>query len=177
MKGASLPEGRLRRAVPADAGKLALLGGATFLHAFAVDHPGDAIVAHVAETHSADWYGAALASPGNALWIVETPLAAPIAYAMLAPTALGEAQDGDVELKRLYVLGPWQGGNWGERLLDAVEAAARARGARHLLLCVYGANVGAQRFYARHGFADTGHCVDFLVGETAFVDRVFAKAL
>ena len=168
-------EGRLRRAIPADADRLALLGGATFLHAFAFDHPGDAIAAHVASEHSSAWYAAALASPANAVWIVETPLAAPIGYAMLTSTALGDA--GALELKRLYVLGPWQGAGWGEQLLHGVEAEARARGAARLLLCVYSGNVGAQRFYARNGFAPTGQSVDFMVGETAFVDLVFAKAL
>lgn len=173
MTAAPLPAGRLRRADPRDAARLALLAQATFLHAFADDHPGDAIVAHLDEVHSRAWYAAALADPARALWLVETPRAAPIGYALLAPGGTPDLY----ELKRLYVLGPWQGAGWGARLLDTVEREARERGARRLRLCVYAANAGARRFYARQGFADTGVSVDFMVGEAAFVDHVLEKAL
>lgn len=173
-----LPPATLRRAVPADAARLALLGGATFLHSFAHDHPGDGLVAHVTGQHSAVWYAAALADPASAVWIAETPLGAPVGYAVLTPPAVpGGAAPGDLELKRIYLLGPWQGGGRGARLLEAVEAEARARGAGRLLLCVYSANAGAQRFYARQGYADTGVRQDFMVGEARFADLVFAKRL
>lgn len=173
-----LPAGRLRRAVPGDAARLALLGGATFLHAFAHDHPGDALAAHVATEHSPAWYAAALASADTAIWIVETPLAAPIGYAVLTPpTAIPDARPGDLELKRIYLLAPWQGGGWGKRLIRAVEEEARARGGSRLLLCVYSVNVDAQRFYERHGFGDTGRRLAFMVADTAFVDLLFAKPL
>jgi len=168
----------LRRAVPADAARLALLGGATFLASFAHDHPGDAIVAHVDAYHSPDWYARMLSDPGNAAWILETELGAPIGYALLTPPALDcPTFAGDIELKRIYLLGPWQSGGWGVKLLDAVEAEARARGALRLLLCVYGANQGAQRFYHRRGFVDTGHRQAFMVGEVAFEDQIWMKRL
>lgn len=175
---AALPAGALRRAVPADAACLAMLGGATFLHAFAHDHPGDGLVAHVTGQHSVAWYATALVDPAAAVWIVETPLAAPIGYAVLtAPAVSAGAEPGDLELKRIYMLGPWQGGGWGARLLGAVEAEARARGAGRLLLCVYSANVAAQRFYVRQGYADTGFRQNFMVGAARFADLIFAKPL
>ncbi len=46
-----IPAPVLRRAAPGDAAKLALLGAATFLHAFAHDHPGDDLVAHRRALH------------------------------------------------------------------------------------------------------------------------------
>lgn len=174
---AALPEPATRRATPADAARLALLGGATFLHSFAHDHPGDGLLAHVGGEHSPQWYAAALADPAIAGWIAETPLGAPVGYAVLTLPAVSGAEPGDLELKRLYLLGPWQGCGRGARLLATVEAEARMRGAGRLLLCVYSANVGAQRFYRRQGYADTGLRQAFMVGDVPFADLVFAKRL
>lgn len=168
----------LRRAGPADAARLALLGGATFLHSFAHDHPGDALVAHVESYHSRAWYEAMLADSDCAAWILETALKAPVGYAVLTPPAVDcPTEAGELELKRIYLLGPWQSGGWGAKLLQAVEAEARARGAKRLYLCVYKINAGAQRFYARNGFADTGYSQLFRVGDIPFEDAIWAKSL
>jgi ribosomal protein S18 acetylase RimI-like enzyme len=119
----------MRRATPADAGKLALLG-------------------------------------------------APIGYAVMTPPDMNHpTDDKDLELKRIYVLHGWQAGGWGAKLLRAMEAEACARGAARLLLCVYTANVRAQRFYGREGFADTGSMQTFFVGDVPFEDMIWAKAL
>lgn len=168
----------LRRAEPADAARLALLGSATFLTSFAHDHPGDALVAHVDNHHSRDWYARLLADPACAAWILETDLKAPVGYAVLTPPAIDCPTDpGDLELKRVYLLSPFQSGGWGVRLVDAVVAEARARGAKRLYLCVYKVNLAAQRFYARQGFADTGHKQDFRVGDVRYEDLIWAKDL
>jgi ribosomal protein S18 acetylase RimI-like enzyme len=168
----------LRRAEPADAARLALLGGATFLASFAHDHPGDALVAHVETYHSRGWYEAMLADPDCAAWILETPLKAPVGYAVLTPPALDcPTGPGDIELKRIYLLPGWQSGGWGLKLLQAVEAEAGTRGAARLYLCVYSVNHGAQRFYARNGFVDTGHRQDFKVGEVSYEDLIWVKPL
>lgn len=168
----------LRRARPEDAAALAMLGSATFLVAFAVDHPGDALVAHTRTYHSEGWYAAALADPAVAIWIVETALGAPVGYAVMTPPDLNHpTAPADLELKRLYVLPGWQQGGWGAKLMRAVETEARARGAERLLLCVYTSNVRAQRFYAREGFADTGSRQMFMVGDVPFDDMIWAKGL
>lgn len=168
----------LRRAEPADAARLALLGAATFLHSFAHDHQGDALVAHVDGYHSPGWYADMLADPGCAAWILETELRAPVGYAVMTPPAVDCATDADdLELKRIYLLGPFQSGGWGMKLLDAVETEAKARGAKRLFLCVYSVNHAAQRFYQRQGFADTGHKQDFRVGSIAYQDLIWAKML
>jgi diamine N-acetyltransferase len=168
----------LRRATAADAARLALLGGATFLASFAHDHPGDAIVAHVDAYHSRDFYTRLLEDPACAAWILETELGAPVGYALLTPPALDcTTEDHDLELKRIYLLGPWQSGGWGRKLMEAVEAEARSRGASRLFLCVYSVNHAAQRFYARNGFADTGCRQTFFVGDVPFEDLIWAKTL
>jgi diamine N-acetyltransferase len=168
----------IRRATPADAAALSVLGGATFLHAFAHDHPGEGLVTHITRSHSADYYADHLARSDETTWIVETPLGAPVGYAMLTPPEIEHPSDPeDLELKRLYLLGPWQSGGWGSRLIEAVESEARARGARRLFLCVYPQNHGARRFYARKGFADTGGRQTFMVGDVAFEDMIWVKPL
>lgn len=172
-----IPAPALRRAAVGDAAKLALIGAATFLHAFAHDHPGDDLVAHCGALHGEEPYARWLADPAHAFWLMETPLGAPVGYAMLSPPALDcpTAPD-DLELKRIYMLGPWQGGGRGVALLDAVLEEARARAAARLLLCVYEANTRAQEFYARHGFARIG-TQRFMVGATAFTDFILARGL
>jgi ribosomal protein S18 acetylase RimI-like enzyme len=166
----------LRRAEPADAARLALLGAATFLQSFAHDHPGDALVAHVDAYHSRDWYARILADPACAVWILETELGAPVGYAVLTPPQLDCPTDtGDLELKRIYLLSGWQSGGWGVRMLQAVEAEAQARGAERLLLCVYSNNDGAQRFYARQGYGDIAYRQRFMVGHVPFEDYIWAK--
>ncbi len=166
-----------RRAEPADARALALLGGATFLASFAHDHPGDALLDHIEQAHGADYYAAALADPANILLIGETPLAAPVGYAMLTPPGLPvPTAGGDMEIKRFYLLSGWQGEGRGDMLMQLVKAAARDRGARRLLLAVYPENSRARRFYARHGFAEIGE-TRFMVGDAPFRDLVYAGAL
>ena len=168
----------LRRAEPADAARLSLLGAATFLTSFAHDHPGDALIAHVDTYHSRDWYARLLADPENAAWILETGLKAPVGYAVLTPPAVDcPTEAGDLELKRIYLLASFQSGGWGLKLLNAVEVEARSRGAKRLYLCVYKVNEAAQRFYARQGFADTGCTQAFMVGDVKYEDLIWVKAL
>ena len=166
-----------RRAVPADAPALSLLGGATFLTSFAHDHPGDALIAHAQGAHGVDYYTKALADPAQSILIGETPLKAPVAYAMLCPPDLPvETYDGDIELKRIYLLGPWQGGGNGTALMQQVIAIAHDRAASRILLAVYPQNHGARRFYERFGFRQIGE-MTFMVGDVPFRDLVYAMEL
>jgi ribosomal protein S18 acetylase RimI-like enzyme len=167
----------LRRAGAADAAKLSLLGQATFLTAFASDHPGDALVAHCRDAHSEALYAAWAEDPAYALWLLETELGAPIGYAALTPPALDiPVAEGDLELKRIYALTGWQNVGLGRVLMDAAVAEAQARGAKRLYLCVYEVNVAAQRFYARLGFERVGK-QDFAVGDVIFNDWILVLEL
>lgn len=167
----------LRRATVQDAPRLALLGAATFLTAFAVDHPGEALVDHCANEHGTRRYADWLANPDYAFWLVETALAAPLGYAMLCPPEIDIKPDaGALELKRIYTLPGWQGAGMGRRLMDAAMDEARARGAPSLYLCVYSINVAAQRFYARFGFEKVGE-QQFMTGNVPFTDWILRKDL
>ena len=141
----------VRCATLADAAKLSLVGGASFLESFADDHPGDDLVNHVHDRHSAAAYQNWLSDPAYVLWIVEEALGAPIGYAMLGPGELPGAAKGDFEIKRIYVLRRWHGGGFGKQLFDQCHKTAREQGGKRLLLAVYTKNQTAQNFYTRQG--------------------------
>lgn len=166
----------IRPATGADAGRLALVGAATFLETFAGTLDGDAIVAHCARVHAAAAYAEALAGGARA-WLAEAaPGAAPVGFALLAAPDLPGAAPGDLELKRIYLLSRWQGGGTGAALLAAATDAARAAGAPRLLLGVFAGNARARAFYGRHGFRPVGER-RFAVSGRAYDDVVLARPL
>ena len=81
-----------------------------------------------------------------------------------------------VELRQLYVLGPWQGSGAARELMDWLMAEARRRGAAELYLSVFTGNHRARRFYARYGFEDVGPYA-FMVGNQADEDIIMRLAL
>lgn len=164
-----------RNADAGDADALAHLGAATFLATFAFDHPGKPLIEHLGDAHSSAYYAEALDDPDIDILIGETPLGAPVGYAMVTPPSHpGLQQSGDIELKRIYLLGPWQGGGNGRDLMNRVFEVAHKRGAKRLLLSVYEQNVRAIAFYERSGFIAVGETV-FMVGQVPFRDFVYAR--
>ena len=84
-----------------DAEALAYLGAATFMATFAFDHPGQPMMEHLRQEHSAEYYAQALRNPATDLLMGETPLGAPVGYAMITPAAHPELQQAcHIELKR-----------------------------------------------------------------------------
>jgi diamine N-acetyltransferase len=166
----------LRRATGADAGKLALIGAASFLETFANDHPGDATVAFIRDYHSEAAWVATLAKPDTAVWIVEEVAGCPIGYAVVSPGALPGTTPDDAELKRIYVLSHWHGTAIGRDLFDRAEAEARVRGAVRMVLSVYKRNARAIRFYEKQGFVVIGEAI-FAEFPVEFADKVMAKTL
>ncbi|MCF8472856.1 MAG: GNAT family N-acetyltransferase [Sphingomonadaceae bacterium] len=164
-----------RTANAGDAEALAYLGAATFMATFAFDHPGQPMMEHLRQEHSAAYYAAALRDPATDILIGETPLGAPVGYAMITPPSHPALQqEDDIELKRIYLLGPWQGGGHGKDLLNLVFAVAEKHGAKRLLLSVYEKNARAIGFYERAGFAAIGETI-FMVGPVPFRDLVYAS--
>ncbi len=164
-----------RKAGLEDADALAHLGAATFLATFAFDHPGKPLIEHLNVEHSPRYYANKLANPEIDIIIGETPLGAPVGYVMMvAPEHPELQQGGDIELKRIYLLGPWQGGGNGRALLEQALLLAEKRGAKRVLLAVYESNAQAVAFYERAGFKHIGETI-FMVGETPFRDMVYAR--
>lgn len=166
-----------RNAGPDDAEALSYLGRATFLAAFAHDHPGGALLDFLRTEHSQEFYAKRLADPDYHLIIGETPLGVPVGYVMLTPPDHPDLrQPGDIELKRIYMLGPWQGGGNGKALVDMAMDVARERNAARVILAVYENNERARAFYEREKFAYIGDTI-FMVGDVPFKDLLYAKVL
>jgi ribosomal protein S18 acetylase RimI-like enzyme len=161
----------IRRATPEDAESLAALGATTFVETFGHLYPPDDLRDFLAASYGLEHTRQELADPGKAAWIVEADGSA-IGYALAGPCGLPHPAAGrdDGELKRLYLRKSWQNGGLGGRLFDLVMDWLQAGGARDIWIGVWSQNLGAQRFYARHGFEKVGE-YDFPVGST--LDREF----
>lgn len=161
----------IRRATLDDAATLADLGRVTFINAFGHLYTPEDLQAFIEESHSVDAYARALANPACALWMAESEGLA-IGYAQAGPCGLphAEAQPGDGELKRLYMLPSAQNSGVGVGLLQVALDWLERDGPRTLWISVWSENYGAQRFYGRHGFEHAGE-YEFIVGEQR--DREF----
>ena len=85
-----------------------------------------------------------------------------------------EACEGDIELKRFYILADYQNGGHGARLMDAFMAWLDQPQRRTLWVGVWEENFGAQRFYARFGFDCVG-TYEFPVGRVRDVEFILRR--
>lgn len=166
----------IRRCTPDDAAALAIVGQATFLETYAHMLDVADIVHHSAHQHAEAAYAAWLAEPGYAFWLAEVvPNRAPVGFAMLSPPDLPiGVGEGDIELKRIYVLSKFHDGGHGRGLMAHAVEAARDMGARRLLLGVNAKNARAIAFYTRQGFVQAG-VRTFQVGASIHDDLVLAR--
>jgi ribosomal protein S18 acetylase RimI-like enzyme len=162
---------RIRRATPADAEALSRIAEKTFVEAFGHLYPAEDLQAFLRESYAVERQRVILETPGYAVWLLEHE-GEVVGHAAAGPCGLPNpdvrAEDG--ELKRLYVLRAFQNGGWGGRLFQTVMDWLLADGPRTLWIGVWSENVGAQRFYARHGFVKVGEH-EFPVGRV--IDREF----
>ena len=162
----------IRAATPADALRLSLVSSATFLETFAGMIDGDALVRHCETVHDPGGLAAAMQA-GALAWLAEVD-GAPVGYAMLTTPALDAAQDGDIELKKIYLQSRFHGGDTAARLLaSTIDGAA---GHSRLLLGVKDDNHRAIGFYRKHGFGQIA-TRRFDVGGTLYDDVVLARDL
>ena len=169
---------QIRRCTGADAAALALIGQCTFLETFADVLPGAAIMGHCAKAHALQVYQDWLADPAYQLWLAEAPGGAPVGFMVVAPPdlPLPGVSSQDAEIKRVYLLSKFQGGGVGKRFIAEAVAHAAERGAKRLLLGVYGQNHAAIAFYERSGFAKVGTRT-FNVGGNDFDDFIMGRTL
>ncbi len=169
-------EFELRVCRPEDAERLALVGAATFLEAFAGFLKGEDILAHCRKHHSAEKYAAMLADAETKIVTAEVKGSA-VGYAVVCPPDLPVPTTADdLELKRIYLLHRFQGSGMGAALMEWSVDAAKAMGRRRLLLGVNDKNDKAVAFYLRHGFEHVG-TRSFQVGNTVCSDFLLAKKL
>ncbi|WP_260924883.1 GNAT family N-acetyltransferase [Novosphingobium sp. 9] len=162
---------QVREAGEEDLEAVALVGSAAILETYAGLLQRADMLAFCRDGHSAAAYRGYLAKGGR-IWLGEdTETGCPLGYALLCPPEIDHAQDGDIELKRIYTLTRMQGSGLGKALMAA--ALAGAQGHRRLLLGVNAKNVRALAFYARQGFETIGSR-RFLVGSVEHDDYVLA---
>lgn len=165
----------IRRAEPADAALLSALAARTFTETFGHLYPAEDLQAFLADAYAVDKQRTILSHPDYAVWLLEQDRLA-IGHAAAGPCGLPhpDVAQGDGELKRLYVLASHQGGGRGARLMDEAMDWLLRDGPRTLWLGVWSENVGAQRFYARHGFGRVGE-YEFPVGRTRDREFIFRR--
>ena len=162
---------RIRRATVDDAATLSSLAARTFTETFGHLYPGEDLQAFLADAYAVEKQRTILSHPDYAVWLLERDGEA-IGHAAAGPCGLPhpDVAPGDGELKRLYLLRAHQNGGWGGRLFAAALDWLLRDGPRTLWIGVWSENLGAQRFYARYGFAFAGE-YEFVVG--AQRDREF----
>jgi diamine N-acetyltransferase len=163
----------LRPCGPGSEEKLALVGAASFLEAFAGSLPGEDVLAHCRNQHSAAKYAAMLADPATHACVAEVK-DAPVGYAVVCPPDLPvPVGPDDYELKRIYLLHRFQGSGIGAALMEWSIEKARSLGKRRLLLGVNAEN-NAIAFYRRQGFESAG-TRKFQVGNMLCNDLIMAR--
>src|SRR6266481_6779098 len=104
-----MPQPLIRRAGDADAEALAAIGAETFVETFGHLYPPRDLTRFLAEAYGPERTRSDLADPAKASWLVEAQ-GRVVGYALAGPCALPNphvtAECG--ELKRLYLLKPWQ---------------------------------------------------------------------
>lgn len=156
----------LRTAAVDDADTVSSLGARTFSQTFGHLYPPQDLETFLAYAYGLEKTRDSLADPHAATWLLEDDGEA-VGYAQVGRCDLPhpDVQPGDGELKRIYVLKEHQGGGEGSRLLTTALAWLEQNGPRTLWIGVWSENLGAQKLYARMGFAKVGEYV-FPVGET-----------
>ncbi|MEO8309148.1 MAG: GNAT family N-acetyltransferase [Pseudomonadota bacterium] len=164
----------IRVARRGDESRLALVGRATFLESYAELLPAEDILAHTEQHHAPAVYAGWLADPRFRCWLVEAGAGkAPVGYVVLSPPdlPLADLSGSDMEIKRIYLLHPYQREGLGRALMEQATAYARDAGFARLLLGVYSRNTAALAFYNRIGFHRVGER-QFRVGAGEYFDHI-----
>ena len=171
----------LRPATPADAPALAQLGTAAFTASFGHLYRREDLAAFLAQAYSEPALARELANPARLFQVAEQAKTEQegtlLAWCKISLTcgfpdhARGRRV---MELKQLYTAPNATGTGLGAALMDWAMGEFAARGADEVQLSVWSGNTGAQRFYARYGFAKVAD-VTFRVGEQLDDEFLFAR--
>jgi ribosomal protein S18 acetylase RimI-like enzyme len=164
----------IRHAVPDDASRLAAFATEAFTDTYReLDDPQD-IADYCGEHFRADVMAGVIEDPACTVLLAEQ--AGELAgYAILKdrPAPACVTGPAPLQLWRLYLGAGFIGRGLGARLMQAVQAGARQRGAATLWLGVYDRNLRAVAFYERFGFARVGSQA-FVFGGEVYLDPVYA---
>lgn len=165
----------IRRATADDASVVAALAARTFTETFGHSYAPEDLAAFLEEAYAVDRQRTVLAHPDYAIWLAEDDGEA-VGHVAAGPCGLPHpgVAPGDGEIKRLYLRQGWQGGGEGARLMAVAMDWLLRDGRRTLWVGVWSENFGAQRFYARHGFAKVGEYL-FPVGATRDLEFILRR--
>ena len=168
----------LRTAAPEDIPALSRLGIDSFVDKFGHMYSAKDLSTFLDEAFSHQALAAEMANPDRLYRLAERD-GALVGYCKLGlKSGFPEYARGAnvLELKQLYTAPGQTGGGIGKALMDWAMAEFAARGADEVQLSVWSGNDGAQRFYARYGFAKVAD-ITFRVGEQLDEEFLFAKLM
>lgn len=167
----------LRAATVADAPALAALGAAAFVAKFAQLYRPEDLATYLAEAYAPESVAAELADPTRLFQVAQGAEGQLLAWCKLGLTC-GFPEHARrkhvLELKQLYTAPGATGMGLGAALMDWAMAEFATRRADEVQLSVWSGNEGAQRFYARYGFAKVADTT-FRVGEQVDEEFLFAR--
>lgn len=169
----------LRPATLDDVPALAALGRDSFTDAFGHLYRPEDLAAFLAEVHDEAVVAGEITGGECRHALAVGDDGALLGYCKLRyPSKLGGNSDArdPLELGQLYCAAAATGRGVGAALMDWALAEARAGGHDAVLLSVYSGNTGAQRFYARYGFAKIAD-IHFRVGSQLDDEYLFEKRL
>ena len=163
-------------AVPADGPELAAMAAASFTDTFGSLYAPANLAAFLDAAFGAEGLPAQLGDPAYCVRVARID-GAIVGYAKLGPVMFpGDWPADAIELHQLYLLAAAQGTGVGDALMAWALAAARAGGAREMILSVFVDNHRARRFYQRYGFVEIGRYA-FMVGSHQDDDRIMRLVL
>lgn len=168
----------IRIARPADAAPLARLGADSFVAKFGDLYRPQDLADFLEGSHSEGKVAKEIADPRLRVALAEKDGALLGFCKLVMECGWPDHARGRnvIELKQLYTAPGATGQGIGARLMDWVVEEATAFGADEIQLSVYSDNPGAQKFYARCGFAKVAD-IHFMVGEQRDEEFLFAKLL
>lgn len=168
----------LRAATAADVPALVALGRDSFVAKFGHMYREEDLSNYLAETFSDEAIAAEVAKPERLYRLVEQGgrLGGYCKLGLVCGFPDHARGRNVIELKQLYTDPAMTGQSLGAALMDWALAQAQQRGADEMQLSVFSGNDGAQRFYARYGFAKVAD-IHFWVGEQRDDEFLFAKLL
>lgn len=155
----------LRPALAQDLAAIAALGHDSFVGAFGHLYRSSDLSEFLSAHKTTQAYQRILADPGKRTAVVEADgaLAGLCILSVQSEFAAHSDAARPLALQQLYTAPACTGQGIGAALMDWALAEARSLGADAVQLSVWSGNHGAQRFYARYGFAKIAD-IDFMVG-------------
>lgn len=168
----------LRPAVAGDAAALAALARDAFVAAFGSIYRAEDLAAFLAEHKTAEVYRRAVTKPGSYIEVAEVDGALAAFCQLRLPSEFASYSDASrpIALQQLYADPAMTGRGIGAALMGWALDHARRLGCDAVQLSVYSENHGAQRFYARYGFAKIAD-IAFMVGAHRDAEFLFELRL